>query len=120
MTGIVVGEDEGLGFGAGWWANDGGAETSHVHLKLSAHPASGVTHFNVLYSKRNTIGNLGRNALTKKAVISAEANPDVTAAIKNLKGTPNWNTEIGSGRKLIDLTDALWEHCQRESGADLD
>ena len=94
------------GLGAGWWFNDdGGVANSTVYIKLSALPAGGVTNFDALYSARNTVGNLGRNALVKKAVIQGEADPNITATIKDLKGTDDWNTSVEDGRQLIDLTD---------------
>ncbi|MDP2361592.1 MAG: hypothetical protein Q8O14_12730 [bacterium] len=97
----------GSGLGAGWWLNDGGAvPLSTVFIKLSALPVGTVTHFDALYSRRNTVGALGRNALVKKAVVSGEADPNLTATILDLKGTGDWNTPVAPGRKLIDLTDA--------------
>ncbi|MDP2361929.1 MAG: hypothetical protein Q8O14_14465 [bacterium] len=97
----------GSGLGAGWWLNDGGAvPLSTVFVTLSALPVGTVTHFDLLYSKRNTIGTLGRNALVKKAVVSGEADPNITGTIKDLKGTDDWNTPIVAGRKLIELTDS--------------
>jgi hypothetical protein len=94
------------GYGAGWWFNDGSSlPNSTVYIKVSAVPATGVTNFDCLYSKRNVIGNLGRNALVKKAVIQGEADPNITATIKDLKGTADWNTAVSDGRQLIDLTD---------------
>ncbi len=108
-TSVVTPGDEqtGSGLGAGWWINDGGAvPLSTVYIKLSAPPAMSVTHFDVFYSRRNTVGALGRNALVKKAVVSGEADPNLTATILDLKGTGDWNTPVAPGRKLIDLTDA--------------
>ncbi len=108
-TGPIIPGDtqEFSGLGAGWWFNDGGGvANSTVYIKLSALPAGGVTNFDALYSARNTVGNLGRNALVKKAVIQGEADPNITATIKDLKGTADWNTSVEDGRQLIDLTDA--------------
>jgi hypothetical protein len=107
-TPISPGDSQsGSSLGAGWWLNDGGAvPLSTVFIKLSALPVGTVTHFDALYSRRNTVGNLGRNALVKKAVISGEADPNLTATILDLKGTGDWNTPVAPGRKLIDLTDS--------------
>lgn len=96
----------GAGLEAGWWLNDGVLTDSTVYIKLSALPAGTVTKFDALYSKRNTIGNLGRNSLVKKAVVSGEADPDITNTILDLKGTGDWNTPVPTGRKLIELTDS--------------
>jgi hypothetical protein len=107
-TPISPGDSQsGSSLGAGWWLNDGGAvPLSTVYIKLSAFPAMSVTHFSALYSRRNTIGNLGRSALVKKAVVSGEADPNLTATILDLKGTDDWNTPVAPGRKLIDLSDS--------------
>ena len=107
-TPISPGDSQsGSSLGAGWWLNDGGAvPLSTVYIKLSALPAMSVTHFDVLYSRRNTVGALGRNALVKKAVVSGEADPNLTNTIHDLKGTDDWNTPVATGRKLVDLTDA--------------
>ena len=108
-TSVVTPGDaqSGSSLGAGWWLNDGGAvPLSTVFIKLSALPVGTVTHFDALYSRRNTVGALGRNALVKKAVVSGEADPNLTATILDLKGTGDWNTPVAPGRKLIDLTDA--------------
>ncbi|MFA7331109.1 MAG: hypothetical protein WC326_08555 [Candidatus Delongbacteria bacterium] len=107
-TPISPGDSQsGSSLGAGWWLNDGGAiPLSTVFIKLSAFPAVSVTHFDVLYSRRNTVGALGRNALVKKAVVSGEADPNLTNTIHDLKGTGDWNTPVATGRKLIELTDS--------------
>jgi hypothetical protein len=97
----------GSGLGAGWWLNDGGAvPSSTVFVKLSALPVSGVAQFKVLYSRRNTVGALGRNALVKKAVVSGEADPNITATIWEMKGTDEWNSPVNPPRRLMDLTDS--------------
>ncbi|MFA7332480.1 MAG: hypothetical protein WC326_15530 [Candidatus Delongbacteria bacterium] len=107
-TSVTPGDAQtGSGLGAGWWMNDGGAvPLSTVFVKLSAQPAAGVTQFKVLYSRRNTVGALGRNALVKKAVISGEADPNITNTIWEMKGTDEWNSPVNPPRRLMDLTDS--------------
>jgi len=98
---ITAGSDP-HGSGPGWSRNDGDGSNNSTWIELSVIP---VVNFTIAYSVRKKLSQLAtRDLVTVGVIKGGQSDANVTTALQELKGTPNWNDAVPSGRKLIELT----------------